>query len=105
VKKGDLILIPFPFTNLKGNKIRPALILLTTELDVTVAFITSESKWKDEFDLEVTPNDMNGLKADSIIRLSKLATIEKDLVLGKLGELNRKEMRHMNSNLKALFQL
>ncbi|MCE3296143.1 MAG: hypothetical protein K0R65_1857 [Crocinitomicaceae bacterium] len=105
MKKGDLILIPFPFTNLKGNKIRPALILLTTELDVTVAFITSESKWKDEFDLEVTPNDMNGLKADSIIRLSKLATIEKDLVLGKLGELNRKEMRHMNSNLKALFQL
>lgn len=105
MKKGEIILLPFPFTNLKGNKIRPALILIATELDVTVAFITSQSKWKDEADLEVTPNDINGLKGISLIRLSKLATIEKDLILGKLGELTRKEMQLLNSNLKSLFQL
>mgnify|MGYP003344528084 CR=1 FL=1 len=39
--KGDIVLIPFPFTDLTGSKLRPALILATTEHDVTVAFITT----------------------------------------------------------------
>jgi mRNA interferase MazF len=37
--KGDLVLIPFPFTDLSGNKLRPALIFSEDTLDVTVSFI------------------------------------------------------------------
>lgn len=40
--KGTVVLIPFPFTNLTGNKLRPALILAETPLDVTVSFITTQ---------------------------------------------------------------
>ncbi len=36
MKKGDVVLIHFPFTDLKGNKNRPAVVLLETENDVTV---------------------------------------------------------------------
>ena len=35
MKKGDVVLIHFPFTDLKGNKNRPAVVLLETENDVT----------------------------------------------------------------------
>ncbi|MBK6536216.1 MAG: hypothetical protein IPG09_00095 [Ignavibacteria bacterium] len=35
MKKGDVVLIQFPFTDLKGNKNRPAVVLLETENDVT----------------------------------------------------------------------
>lgn len=42
--KGDIILISFPYTDLTGVKIRPAVILMETEQDVTVAFVTSQLK-------------------------------------------------------------
>lgn len=67
MKKGDIILVPFPFTDLVGNKSRPALILVVSELDVTVAFITTQINWKEETDVFLHPNTENGLKKESLI--------------------------------------
>lgn len=41
--KSDIVLITFPFTNLSGSKLRPAVILVETELDITVSFIFLKS--------------------------------------------------------------
>ena len=62
MNKGDIVLIPFPFTDLLGNKFRPAVILIDSEDDVTVSFITTQLKWQSEFDISVQPSDINGLK-------------------------------------------
>jgi mRNA interferase MazF len=45
--KGDIVLITFPFTNLSGSKLRPAIILTETNLDSTVCFITSQINWQE----------------------------------------------------------
>ena len=88
MQQGDLILIPFPFTDLSGSKIRPALVLIVTPLDVTLAFISTQLHWQENTDLVLNPSSTNGLKKPSLIRLSKLATVDAGLVKGKLGELS-----------------
>lgn len=42
MKKGDIILLPFPFTDLSGAKNRPAVLLVYNKLDIVVAFITTQ---------------------------------------------------------------
>jgi len=105
MKKGSVILIPFPFTDLRGSKIRPAVVLSKNELDVTICFITSELRWKTEYDISISPSENNGLKVSSLIRTGKIATIDSALVLGELGELSNFEITELDKGLKRLLQL
>jgi mRNA interferase MazF len=105
MKKGDIVLLSFPFTDLKGKKIRPALVLFVSDLDVIVAFITTQFKWQNTFDILLEPNDLNGLKKTSLVRVSKITTIDKDLILGKLGELGSFEMQNIDASLIEILNL
>ena len=105
MKKGDVILISFSFTDLKGEKVRPALVLVVSDLDVIIAFITTQFKWQSVYDIFLEPDVSNGLKKKSLLRLSKITTIDKDLVLGKLGELNSENINNVNENLIEILDL
>ncbi len=105
MKQGDIVLIPFPFTDLSGNKVRPALVLAVTVLDVTLAFITTQLQWQEATDVVLSPSDQNGLKKLSLIRLSKLATIDRKLAQGRLGDLTTPELTQVHQHLRLLFQL
>lgn len=105
MNKGDIVLIPFPFTDLSGNKNRPAIILIVSDDDVTVCFITTQLKRQSENDISIQPSEVNGLKKPSLIRLKKIATIDKDLVIGRLGTLEKKYIISINNNLKRIFKL
>ena len=105
MKKGDIVLLPFPFTDLSGVKTRPAIVLAQNDFDVTVAFVTSQIHFKEGTDIVIDPSKENGLKRTSLIRLNKIATIDKDIVLGKLGEIDEDVLIQININLKILFDL
>ena len=105
MNKGDIILVPFPFSDLSGNKLRPSLVIIETERDITVAFITTQMQQKEPTDMVLKPTTINGLKKESLIRLSKLATIDKDIVVGRLGSLTVMEMVELNNNLKVILKL
>ena len=103
--KGDIVLITFPFTDLSGSKLRPAVVLADTSFDLTVCFITTQVGWQEPTDLLLTPSITNGLRIQSLIRTSKIATLDKALAKGLLGGLEPTEMAELNNNLKILFQL
>ncbi len=105
MKNGDIVLIPFPFTDLTGNKLRPALVLVSGKNDVTVAFITTQIRWKEPNDVTLNPTEQNGLKQESLIRLAKLATIDSDHVDGILGEIDPVKAQEINQNLINILKL
>ncbi|MFO7772518.1 MAG: type II toxin-antitoxin system PemK/MazF family toxin [Dehalococcoidia bacterium] len=108
--KGKIVLVPFPFTDLTAAKLRPALVIYEGEEDVVVAFISSKVPPEPtEVDVLVTRKDTafakSGLKADSLIKLDKIATILKDLVVGELGELSEEWRQEVNLKLKKMLEM
>jgi mRNA interferase MazF len=80
VLKGDIVLITFPFTDLSGSKLRPTVV-------------------------QLLPTSSNGLRKQSLIRTSKIATLDKVLAKGLLGRLTTIELNDLNNKLKTLLQL
>lgn len=105
MQKGDIVLIPFPFTDLSGNKLRPAVILAETKSDIIVCFITSQLHYQEHTDILIEPDISNGIKKSSLIRVNKIATLDKALALGKIGSVTYTELNKLNTNLKQLLQL
>lgn len=106
-KKGDIVLIPFPFSDLSGNKVRPALVISQGKVgeDIIVAFITSQKKLKSTHLVSLKPSPENGLKVESGIVCSKLATLEAKIVLGELGRLSKQDLARIDGEVRAVLGL
>ncbi len=87
---GEIVLLKFPFTDGDKSKKRPALILADTEdKDIIVCRITSKL-YSSDFDFVIKNWEASGLKLPSVIRLHKIATLEKDLVDQSIGVIDKK---------------
>jgi len=111
--KGTIVLIPFPFTDLSANKVRPALIVSYDAIgadDIIVVFISSAKvKNIEETDIVIKDTEANfhltGLKATSVIKVNKIATLNKNIVLGELGKISKELSSEVNKKLKILFDI
>ncbi len=103
---GDVLLLnAFPFSNLGEVKKRPAVVLADTgDQDVVLARITSESP-RDLHDMEIPHWKDCGLLIPSCIRLSKIATLSRRLIIRKLGRLGSPDRRRVRAKLKTMFDL
>ncbi|HEY4476866.1 MAG TPA: type II toxin-antitoxin system PemK/MazF family toxin [Candidatus Paceibacterota bacterium] len=110
-KKWGIVLTVFPFTDLSGEKVRPAVILSAEakDDDVIVAFISSQLIYRDKVDILIKKSSpefgKTGLKVDSIIRLRKMAAINKKIILGQLGSAGPSIQKVVSKNLKIIFDL
>lgn len=102
------MLIPFPFTDLSEKKVRPAVIISAKEHgdDIIVAFISSQdTKRKQLLDVRVAQTKENGLKVASVIKCTKVATLDKKIILGSLGTLEASVCKQMDSAIKKALGL
>ena len=112
MNKGDVVLVPFPFTDLSQTKLRPAIVLWASlkSDDVTLCFITSQNVFnleEGEFLLEQSDPEFQGtgLKVASKVRVTRIATIERRLLMRKLGQLGIKQMQQLSMNMVQVFKL
>jgi mRNA interferase MazF len=80
-------------------------VLFESGNDLIVAFITSVLSVKSAGDIPLMKSEKNGLKKDSVLRLSKLATLSKELVAGRIGSLTEEEVKGVNRELREMFQI
>ena len=99
--KGDVVIIPFPFTDLTGSKKRPAFVIANLPGDdILICQITSKSK-SDSFALSIESYDFisGGLPIDSFIRPNKIFTANKNIILSVAGHLCEKKIHDVISSI------
>lgn len=90
-KWGDVVLVAFPLTDVSGTRRRPGLVLYDSgDEDVMLARITTQEP-RHRTDVRLPGWRAAGLIAESVVRLSKVATIKKSLVDRRLGALSAKD--------------
>lgn len=104
---GDIVLIRFPRSDLEEGKYRPVLLLNKLPgpfQDWLLCAITSQIRHEIQgWDEIITQSDNDfkesGLKATSLIRIGKLATINESIFEGKLGEISPQRLRRIRTKL------
>lgn len=99
--KGDIVIIPFPFSDLSSNKRRPALVVAELEGDdVILAQITSKYYF-DKYSLSLNNQDFEfgSLSVDSNIRCNKLFTADKKIIIKKQCSIHKEIMNQVTIKL------
>ncbi|MBT4192108.1 MAG: type II toxin-antitoxin system PemK/MazF family toxin [Candidatus Diapherotrites archaeon] len=99
--KGNIVVMPFPFTDLKATKKRPALVIANLlGDDLIVCQITGQIK-KDTYVVELKDSQINGgkLSWDSFIRTNKIFTADKSIILYKIGSLKKEKMYEVENKI------
>jgi len=101
MEQGDIILVKFPFSNQAQYKIRPALIISNNKLnkkaDIWACPITSK---KLSEDIAIKDSLTEGkLNKESYAKTTVITTLEKDLILKKIGKTNNQKTKQIIEKL------
>ena len=103
--KGEVVVLPFPYTDLSTTKKRPALVVATLKGEnIILAQITTKQR-DDEDALILKKSDfVSGvLKVDSIIMSSILFTAESSTVAYKVGSIKKEKIKEVEKKLVEMF--
>jgi PemK-like, MazF-like toxin of type II toxin-antitoxin system len=105
----DIVLVPFPFTDLSTTKQRPCLVLASFKPKglnehLVVAMMTSHvSGFGFLHDVRLMNWQKAGLPKPTLIRLAKVVTLDRMLVKRKLGRLLKPDQQSIVTKFKELF--
>lgn len=107
-KRGDIVLVPFPFTDLSSSKRRPALVISPDAFndqmaDLVVAAITSQLTNDHAVTIEPTDCVDGVLPKVSVVKLAKVFTIHSTLVIKKLCALREEKLADVLGEVRQFF--
>jgi len=91
MKTGDIVLIPFPFSELTEVKLRPAVVIAETKdkyKDLILSAISSQIPVStSSAEILLNPDPVNGLRAPSVIKVDRIFTLKSEKVVAAIGRL------------------
>ncbi len=103
--KGDVVVLPFPFSDLTANKKRPALVVAELSGDDLIVFLITSQNAKDNYAVSLSNNDFAGgnLKQNSNIRPNRVFTADSSIVLYRAGTLEKKKTEEVTAKIIEIF--
>jgi len=110
--RGDVVLTRFPFTDLSGSAVRPALVVSAGQIgqDMILAGISSVirgSAIATDIVVDVAHPEfkVTGLRVASVLRLHKLAAVEVAVVQRRLGRIGPQLQAEVDRILRQVLGL
>jgi mRNA interferase MazF len=134
IAKGNVVLVEFPFTDLSQTKLRLAVVLavnLTID-EITLCFISSQQVDRSGWGIPRTPCSptprlgfievrsaisefalldsdpdfpQTGLRISSKVRVTRITTLNRQLIVRRLGSLGKQHLQQLKTSLIQAFQL
>ena len=107
-RKGNIVIFPFPYTDLSNRKIRPCLVISDEmDEDIILCQITSKNTKKDLFSIELKKSEtLKGtLHIDSYIRTNMIFTSDKSQIIKKICKINDKKYKEVFSKIKEIISV
>lgn len=103
---GSVVLIPFPFSDLTKSKLRPAIVLASTNFDDWIFCQVTSNPYSDPSAIKITATSFKegSLGRISYARPTKIFTGNIDLVIRKVGILNFSAVSEIANQTIAIFQ-
>ena len=112
LSRGDVVLTRFPFTDLTGASLRPALVVSPGQIgeDVVLVAISSVvrgSRIPTDYIVDTGHPEfpLTGLRVTSVCRLHKLATVERAVIVRRLGHIGPQLQSEIDRLLPAVLGL
>jgi mRNA interferase MazF len=110
--RGDVVLTRFPFTDLTGASQRPAIVVSQGQIgqDVVVAAISSVVRGAlapTDYTVDLTHPEfaLTGLRVTSVLRMHKLAALERSVIVRRLGRLGPQLQTEVDRLLRMVLGL
>ncbi|WP_421907854.1 type II toxin-antitoxin system PemK/MazF family toxin [Methanolacinia petrolearia] len=105
--KGDVLVVPFPFSDLSGTKRRPVFVAAVLNGDdLILCQITSRNR-NDNYSVPLSDSDFveGAIKVKSVIRPNRIFTAEKSIILYRIGKVNPAKAGEVEEVLVRIFKV
>lgn len=110
IEQGDLLLIPFPFSDQSGKKVRPVVVISNNDFnncseDVIVLGVTSNIH-KDKYSIHLSSLDLEkgSLTKPCVIKVENILKIDKRLIIKAIGKINKTKLNEIYTVLDSILR-
>jgi mRNA interferase MazF len=110
IEQRDLLIVPFPFSDQKGRKVRPVIVISNNEFnehsdDVLVVGVTSNIS-KDKYTISLTNSDLEEGKLYTIccIKVENILKMDKELIIKKIGKIKKTKLKSIKDKINYIIK-